>query len=354
MSPSRFLKMSTVGLLSLVSTIDIYAEEYERWDLMNSVVPGTEYLSYKLSYSGIFTLFTWAELADTAIYVQPDRKSFEGHNSCQTIMKLSTENYPIAETFHPVRYQWISTSSPDLKRTYLVEVIDKGKNDSHEVVWLDWSNRQFELYRKRELKPSNKNYWGNNDYDYWNSEQQVEYVWEKDGKKSLPVFLSHYPELEGGRSYLIHRKSANGLDIEHAVDPLGMVYLIRQHDFHGNDDLVIDVTVDDELKKYRARSLGIETINIGDRKISTRKVEVMLADKAKADEEGWLKLWLTEDQAGIPVRFQVDATAGKMKIEITEQSLSENIEKGSRGGCLDFGTHNMDSFRAGIARGTAK
>jgi hypothetical protein len=352
MSPSRFLKISIVGLLSLVSTIDIYAEEYEQWDLLSRVVPDTEYLSYKLSYSGIFTLFTWAELADTAIYVQPDSKDFEGKKSCQTIMELSTENHPIAETFHPVRYQWISTSSPDLKRTYLVEVIDKGKNASHEVVWLDWANRQLELYRKRELKPSSKNYWGNN--DFWNNEQQVEYVWEKDGKKGLPGFLSHYPKLEGSRSYLIHRKTVNGLDIENAVDPLGMVYLIRQHDFQSNGDVVLDVTVEDELKNYRARSLGIEVISIGDRKISTRKVEVMLSDKDKAKEEGWLKLWLTDDEFGIPVRFQVDATAGKMKIEITEKSLSENIEKKSRAGCLDFAAHHMDSFHAGMGKKLAE
>ncbi len=301
----------------IVSTANLQAEEFEKWDLQNREILDTEYLTYKLSYSGILTLFAWKDLADTAIYIQPGGNRFNGNESCQLVLELSTENYTVAEIFHPVRYQWKSISSPDLKRTYLVEVVDKGRNDSHEVVWLDWLNNQFELYRKRELKLVSKNYW----------DDENEYAWEKDGREKLPPFLSHYPRLEGERSYLIHRKSVEGLNIESAIDPLGVVYLVRQYDFSQGGDMLINITVDDEIKTYRVRFLGNENINIIGEKVATRKIEIMLSNEDEAKDEGWLKLWLTDDKYRIPVRFQVDATAGKMKMEITEKSFRDSINR---------------------------
>lgn len=337
-----------VGILFFVSTENIYAEDYEKWNLQNREIPDTEYLSYKLSYSGIFTLFAWKDLADMAIYIQPKSNRFNGNKSCQIVMELSTENYSVAETFHPIRYQWRSTCSPDLKKAYLVEVIDKGKNDSHEVVWLDWSNRQFELYRKRELKATRKNYWDDN--EFWNGEPESDYVWEKDGKKGLPLFLSHYPKLEGERSYLIHRKSVDGLDIESAIDPLGMVYLTRQYDFSQGDDMMIDITVDDEVKLYRARFLGKDTIDIGSEKVVTLKIEVMLSNEQEAENEGWLKLWLSDDERRIPVRFQVDATAGEMKIEITEKSFRNNINHSGVATCVIRGSNAITTPLVGTGK----
>ena len=323
-------------ILSMISTANLQAEEYEKWDLQNRVIPDTEYFTYKLSYSGILTLFTWSDLADAAIYLQPDGYRFEGKDSCQLVMELSTENYSVAERFHPVRYRWKSINSSDMKRAYLVEVIDKGKNDSHEAVWLDWPNRQFELYRKREMKPGKENYW-DEDLDFWDDEPKKEFVWEKDGKKGVPHFLGHYPKVDGDKSYLIHRKSVAGLDIDSAVDPLGMIYLARQHDFSEGEDMIINITVDDEVKRYRARLLGMDTLTIGSEKVTARQIEVTLSNEDEAEEEGWLKLWLTDDERRIPIRFQVDATVGEMKIEITEKSFINNRDYSGVATCFKPG-----------------
>ncbi len=90
-------------IMFVVSTANLQAEEFDKWDLQNREVLDTEYLTYKLSYSGILTLFAWKDLADTAIYIQPDGSRLEGNESCQLVLELSTENYTVAEMFHPVR-----------------------------------------------------------------------------------------------------------------------------------------------------------------------------------------------------------------------------------------------------------
>lgn len=335
MRPSGSIVNRKVAIILFLGTLFLFlatlaqASDYEKWDLLNRKTASTEYLGYKLSYSGLFTMFVWKNLADVVLFAQPEKGTFEGENSCEVVMKLSTENYAFAETFHPVRYQWSSTGSPDLRRTFLIETTDKGASDSHDVVWLDWKSGSFELYRKREKKSTRRS--------FWEDEATIEYFWEEDGKKGLPPFLTHYPKLEGDRSYLIHDKTINGIESDGVIDPLSMIYLIRQHDFEAHGDLVREVTMDDEIESYRARYLDKEVLNIGFSEVPTILVEVTNNDKNMAEQEqGWLKIWLTADAKRIPVMFKLEAPAGRMRVQITETSLIDNSGTGEVTSCLEY------------------
>ncbi len=60
--------------------------------------------------------------------------------------------------------------------------------------------------------------------------------------------------------------------------------------------MLINITLDDEIETYRVRFLGNENINIIGEKVATRKIEIMLSNEDEAKDEGWLKLWLTDDE----------------------------------------------------------
>jgi hypothetical protein len=319
------LRVAVLSLLLVLFTASAFAsnEKYGRLDLLTNYPEHTEYLTYKLSYSGLITGFVWKDLADVSFHFQPGEMQFQGMKTCEGIMRLTTENHSFAELFHPVRYEWITLIDPGLSRTYLVEQVDKGRSDNHRIVWLDWNDEKFRFYRKRELKPVEKE-------EVWDfgGDSEIIYVWDRDGRESVPGFLDRYPPVNDGTlSYLVHDKTEKGLDTESAIDPLSLVYRLRQHDFEVRRYVDLVLTLEDEVDSYRVSYLGKEVININQTPVNALVVQVSRTDEVEAEKEGWVKIWYSDDEARVPLNFQAEAPVGKMRVQITESSLKQALQQ---------------------------
>jgi hypothetical protein len=328
---SWFLALCT-GLALMFAVGLGQAREYGKWNLLQQPQGSGEYLAYNIAYSGLLTGFVWKNLADMAIYVKPKETDVNHHPVCQSVMRLSTENHSFAETFHPVRYEWIANNDPDLTFTRLVEIIDSGKSGNHHVLWMDWPEQKIKVYRKRELKPVEEqqlSFLG----DQWFETPKM--AWEKDGKEAVPSFLLDYPPVNGGKlSYLIHDKTVNDIGDETALEPLGALVLLRRHDFVKDSNLDLNITVDDEVKLYTAQYQDDQVLKIGQTTLPTIRLRITSKDE-KGKSEGWMDVWLSKDAQHLPVQYQVDAPVGKMRVQITEASLKYNQKLGAGPVCYE-------------------
>lgn len=326
-----FVAMCVGLVLSLAVGLG-QAREYGKWNLLKQPTGSGEYLAYNIAYSGLLTGFVWKNLADMAIFVKPGKGDVDHHPVCQSVMQLSTENHSFAETFHPVRYEWVANNNPDLTFTRLVEIIDSGKSENHHVVWLDWPHEKIRVYRKRELKPEEDqqlSFLG----EQWFETPKL--VWERDGKETLPPFLTHYPRVDDGRrSYLIHDKTVDDIVEEPALEPLGSLVVIRRHDYVKDGDLNINITINEEVKPYAVQYQDEQTLRIGNTSVPTIRLRITGNDE-EGKKEGWMDIWLTKDELHLPVQYQLDAPVGKMRVQITEESLRYNQKRDPGQGCYD-------------------
>ncbi len=300
------------------------AADYPVWNLQQRPPGVPDYLSYVLSYRGLFTGFAWKSLADVAIYASPETEAFAGREACALYLRLSTERHRVAELFHPVRYQWKSLVTPGPGRVLLYEETDEGKDGSHEVVWPRWDQGRIELFRKRRWQRQRSFY----------EDDAEEGAWESGEAGGLPDFLKGHEPLPGGLSYFIHRKTVEGIEARSALDPLGMIYAIRAADFSNRARMTFKVLFGDEVRPYQVRYLGNDPLEIDHREVNALVVEIMRQEKDKAREEGWLKLWLSADSRRLPLQFVIDAPVGKMRIKVTDASFRRY---GGNGGICPFG-----------------
>ena len=334
--PALFVKLIAWVALILPLAGGVFAadDKYRRLDLLTNQPKGTEYLTYKLSYSGLITGFAWKDLADAAFYIQSGEMTFEGVRTCEGIMRLTTENHSFAELLHPIRYEWISLTDPGLNRTYLVEEVDSGKSDNHHIVWLDWGNEEFRFYRKRKLNKIDKT-------PNWNfgGEEEYVYEWDRDGKEPIPDFLDRYPPVNDGKmGYLIHDKTESGLEAETAIDPLSMVYRLRDHDFDSEPSVDITLTLNKDIEDYRATLVGKEEIWVNKTKLDALVVQITRRDETEAEKEGWLRVWFSDDELRIPLNFQAEAPVGKFRVKVTESSLRQALQGDKKMACLKEAT----------------
>lgn len=323
-------KTLLTGILFSIGSGIAQASDYPKWDLLNNVPDTGEYISYKIAYRGFFTGYSWKNLADMVLHNKPQVHQINQQTVCQSMMRLSTENFPFAEMFHPVRYEWRGENMPDLSFTRLVEYIDSGKSDNYHVVWMDWPNEIIKVYRKRKLKPVKQSIQLSFFGDQWAEEPKG--VWDGDGAEAVPPFLLHYPKVDNGkRSFLIHDKTVREVGNETALEPLGVLEVMRRHDYVSEPNFDINITVDEDVKQHSVRYQDEEVLVIGNISLPAIRLRVANSEKNKADKEGWMDIWLSKDERRLPLRYQVDAPVGKMRVQITENSLLYNMNfKGQR------------------------
>lgn len=323
-------KILLTGILLSIGPGLAQASDYPKWDLLNNVPDTGEYISYKIAYRGFFTGYSWKNLADMVLHNKPETHQINQQTACQSMMRLSTENFPFAEMFHPVRYEWRGENMPDLSFTRMVEYIDSGKSDNYHVVWMDWPHETIRVYRKRELKTVKQSNQLSFLGDQWIDTPKLK--WEEDGAEVVPSFLLHYPRVDNGRrSFLIHDKTVKEVSDGTALEPLGVLAVMRRHDYVSQPNFDINITVNEDVKQHTVRYQDEEVLEIGNISIPAIRLRVANSEKNKADKEGWMDIWLSKDERRLPLRYQVDAPVGKMRVQITEKSLLYNMNfKGQR------------------------
>jgi len=319
-----FVKLLVVFVLSFNVNV-LFAEELEKWNLHSNNSGHSDYLAYKLKYSGFITLFIWKDLADVAFISNSQSGDFEGHTSCRLEMRLTTENYSFSESLHPYRYRWRSTVSPDLRKIFLVEEISEGKKEEYNINWVNWESDTIDYFRKRQLIVPETDVFAEEEYDnYFDAKVELPKPhWEKDGEKSMPSYFNHLPNIEDSHDYLVYDKSVEFEQITEAIDPLAMLYSARWYNKNELNKPVFNVVHKDEIREYQLEILGEEMINIGDQEISTTKINIKRRNEKEAEEEGFISLWVSNDARRIPIRYEVQVRIGTMHVELTEKSLHE-------------------------------
>lgn len=265
-----------------------------------------ETLHYKLSYRGLLTSMIWADLADVKMTYLANKKTPDKKNAYQFELFLSTQNYTKAEMFQPVRYTYTTTQDALLQRTVLVEEVDTGKNQSHDFLWLDWHNKETQLYKKRQKEQLSSGFIG----------MDVNEVWEKDGSLPVPLFLAEYPLLEDQQTYLIHKESGDKIKQSQILDPLSLIYTLRSLDF-GSDASIntvkeFAVAVSDDIRLYQVTKVAQEKISLNNSSHFATKYKIQTDEK----KDNYYYVWLSNDKKKIPLRLTMDAPLGKLEIDL--------------------------------------
>lgn len=263
-----------------------------------------ETLYYKLSYRGLLTSMIWADLADVRMTFSRVGATPDKHEGYQFELYLSTENYSKAELFQPVRYTYTSTLDASLQRTLLVEEEDIGENQSHDFLWLDWTNKKTQLFKKREKKQQFSGFLG----------LHVEEAWEPDGVIAVPNFLGEFPLLDNHLSYLIHKESGDPIVQPQVLEPLSLIYALRIQDFepHTNEVKEVAIAVSDDIRLYRVQKELIEDISLNGETRRGIKFKIQTDEK----KENYYYVWLSDDKKKIPLRMAMDAPLGKLEIDL--------------------------------------
>ncbi|MCW8931728.1 MAG: DUF3108 domain-containing protein [Gammaproteobacteria bacterium] len=292
-----------------------------------------ETLHYKLSYRGLLTSMIWADLADVKMTYLTDKKTPEQRNAYQFELFLTTEYYTKAEVFQPVRYTYTTTVDTELQRTVLVEEIDLGKNQSHDFLWLDWENKETQLFKKREKELENSGFLG----------MDAREVWEEDGKEPVPDFLGDYPLLADQKTYLIHKESGDKIERSQILDPLSLIYTLRATDFAStseinsglqsglqsgfksdfNKEKEIAVVVSDDIRLYHVKKMALEELSVNGKIHEGTKYKIQTDEK----KDNFYYVWLSNDEKKVPLRLAMDAPLGKLEIDLVGVSHGERNEQ---------------------------
>ena len=270
-----------------------------------------ESLHYKLSYRGLLTSMIWADLADIEITYLSDKKTPDKQNAHQFELFLSTENYSKSEMLHSIRYTYTTTLDSSLQRTVLVEELDSGKNQSHYFLWLDWQNKETQLFKKREKEQIADGFLG----------LDVTEVWEKDGEQTVPEFLGDYPLLADQQTYLIHKESGDKIEYAQILDPLSLIYTLRTLDFTSDPDTIkeIAVAVADDIRLYHIKQMALEKLSINGETYQGTKYKIQTDEK----KDNHYYVWLSHDMKKIPLRLSMDAPMGKLEIDLMDVTQQE-------------------------------
>ncbi len=261
-----------------------------------------EELHYHLSYSGLITGFIWKNLADVTLRLSPESTTFRESAAKRLSMDVSTANYSVAETLHPIRYRWESTLSEDLQRTLQVTIVDKGESDSHEIFWYDWDNHLISGFRKREQV----------DVSIPMFDEDPVLEWEKDTLSPPPEFISPQPDVAAGLSYLLTSQRLQDRLRTDAIDPVAMFHKLRWHDFEKQPSTTLQILFEEELAPYVATTAGTQELSLGECTVAATRVEIHKGDES--GEDGMMTLWLSDDIHRLPLRIDVDASLGELHV----------------------------------------
>lgn len=296
----------------------LQAQEYVKWNLPQSQQNDAEFLLYKLSFSGFLSAFIWKDLADVVLLSEVDVKQFNGHKTCQFHLKVSTENYSIAEVFSALRFHWRTQMGQDMMHLYMSEKINEGRKDRREVFFLDDKNNVIHSFRKRQKIIINP------DRNIFSEDDDIEaiYEWEKNGKVLLSDFIKDTLQLSNGMAYYVHKRSTEIEADLFYLDPLMVIHYARWSDFEKSAS--INVFFDGKMRTYELSNMGEGDVKIHNQTIAAVEIRIM-----HSADEGYMTIWFSNDDRRLPLKFIVEGGYGSIKLEMDESLLNNKPQKTS-------------------------
>ena len=307
----------TCVFVSTCSTV--FSASLPNWQL--NITPhdnDSEFLHYQLAYSGFVTAFAWKSLANVTFQSTPRQTDFNGASNCVLSMKVSSEQYALAEMIRATRFQWRSTLNWNATKLYFSEKIDLDSRSEHEVTWIDWNKYLIDFYTTPEkediyIDELDEEF---DDYDGLSNEEQ---------SMVLNIFpLSHRPDKNQSSTQLSIVNSVsfpNLQELQELIDPLSLLYTARWNNYSQQKLYSYNVAYKDEIRQYRLQYVGKETLELYGKQVPTIKVESKRLSKDEAEDEGFMMIWLTDDDYRKPVMYTIDAVIGEIQLKINKESL---------------------------------
>ncbi|MCK5696587.1 MAG: DUF3108 domain-containing protein [Gammaproteobacteria bacterium] len=242
-----------------------------------------ENLYYKLSYRGVLTSMIWADLAD----IKMTALSTDNKNIHQFELYLTTEHYNKAELFHPVRYIYRSTIDANQHKTLKIEEKDTGKNNSMDMLWLDWHNKTTHTFVQCKTN-------------------QPCYHLEK---------FKHLSFFDDDIMSLMYKDLGDTIDTKQVLDPLSLIYALRKNDFMPSDIMLkkIPLVVSDNIRMYFIEQ-SVEKFKFRKKIISGLKFKFYSPEK----KDKFYYIWLSDDKNRIPLRISMETPLGQLKISLMD------------------------------------
>lgn len=269
----------------------------------------SERQDYRISYRGVFTAYLWKDLADMSLYAFADSERFHGGDACRMTMTVDTGKYGFAEFSYPVHLRYDALLDEERSRVRLVSDHDAGVEDIHNFYWYNGEAGEMRGFRKRRYLPVNEQKKVGQDF-FW---EKQEYAWEADGEEELPEFLQPYPPVADGLSYLVHDRTVGDLDPD-AVDPLGMLHLLRSHDYRQQPRQILPVIHKHKPGFYEMQLIGTETLRVAGNRQDALHVRMQKRANGPGSK-GQLDVWLSNDEQRVILRMDIAAKVGKIRVD---------------------------------------
>jgi len=289
--------------------------------------PAEEFLLYRLSFSGFLTAFLWKDIADTVITADNNPYKFNKKKACRLDLRMSTEDFLISELFSPMRYHWRVTLDPDLNRLFAIEKINKNEDDIHDVVQIKQKKKKIDFYHKRKkiaLASNDDDFFSDEQDDFYEDEEKI-MVWEKVGKKKAPASLIKSLGINPAPDYLVYDGTIKMGSDSTVFDPLSLIYSARWYDYNVVRKVDFTVVYKTSFRKYQLHYVGKETLDIADKTFNVIKVEIKGDENDASSGEGWMAIWLSDDERRIPLKYLIEIKSGTLKLNINATNL-ENYQ----------------------------
>lgn len=117
-------------------------------------------------------------------------------------------------------------------------------------------------------------------------------------------------------------------------DSLSSFYYLRTKDLEVGKDIVMDTFSNKKLYKLIVKVLSRETVEIGEKKYKTIKIQPLIKQNDVFKNKGDIYIWLTDDEYKIPVKIRSEIAIGYFTAELINMKKGDN--NGNRSGTAEY------------------
>ncbi len=265
-----------------------------------------ESLTYTASYQGVLSGGNRLDIADVHIITDPKPTPFNGEKAYRTSLVVSSAGHGALERVYPLRYEYSSLLSTDLRRSLLFDQ-RSGRNEAHRtVVWFDWKHDQLASFDK-DSGAEHPGRGGSN---------RRAHAATVPSTLALQLLAEIGIKADAGR-YVA--KTIKGPPFpNHLLDRLALLQVLRLQNFERIGSIQLPVSDGKSLYEYRASLVGKEPMEVDGVRRQTFHLRLTAFDviKGAQADQAPVDVWLAADEAHTPVRFLSDQKLGRIDIRL--------------------------------------
>jgi hypothetical protein len=275
-----------------------------------------ERLEYTASYEGLLSGGQEVDVAQVVMSTQPGPTRFNGERAYRTRVQVSTAPYDSIERLFPLRYEYNSLLSADLRRSLMFEQRKEGRRPRHVIVWFDWDENRVARFRRGADSPRDAQ---------GGLAEMLEELASASSMRGDPVgsgalaSLVELGFLGGEEDYEARAVSVPHLP-DRLFDRLSMLQVLRLSELEDGTSLRIPVSDGERLLYYTVRSMGRERLKMEGRVWDTYRVRLSAVEAGKPGptDDPPVDLWLAADARRIPVRLSSEHRLGRFEVRLQD------------------------------------